>query len=303
MARNLPPLNPLRVFEAAGRHQHFTRAAIELGITQAAVSRQIGVLEQWLGVPLFYRQNNEVKLTTAGRRYLTPLSQAFDLIAAASPNSTPKEKQSVLTVRVYATFAMRWLIPRLPRFTSQHPHILVDIRTTVTPIRFRADESGLVIDNCFGDMEEVVTERIFGDIIAPVCHPLLIEHGPIINGPADLANYTLLHSRRRNKDWSDWFSFVGEKVRPQLGCTFDNSMLTYQACQTGIGIAMGQLNLLEAELSSGELVVALERPLARPRGYYLLYPKRVGKDPNVVAFHRWIEEEASLITPQLSAHS
>ena len=292
MARNLPPLNPLRVFEAAARHVHFTRAADELGITQAAVSRQILVLETWLKVKLFERRHTELRLTEAGSQYLTALGQAFDLIEASTNCASGGAKQTTLVLRAYATFAMRWLIPRLPHFTSQHPDVRIDIKTSVTPIKFRPDESGLIIDYGSGEMEDVVSQRIFSDVIAPMCHPKLLRDGRKLDRPSDLSRYPLLHSRRRRHDWADWFSHVGAKDAPNDGSTFDNSSLTYQAAKEGIGIAMGQVHLLESELAHGELVIPIDRKLERSQGYYLIYPTRVRQDPRVIAFHKWIIEEA-----------
>jgi LysR family glycine cleavage system transcriptional activator len=296
MARNLPPLNPLRVFEAAARHVHFTRAAAELGITQAAVSRQISVLEDWLGVKLFQRRHNELRLTPAGSQYLTMLGQAFDLIEASTPRTGQAIKQSVITLRVYATFAMRWLIPRLQHFTSRHPDILVDIKTSVTPIKFRPEETGLMIDYHKSELEDVVSQHLFGDIIVPVCSPALLRDGSLPKEPREITRYTLLHSRRRAYDWVDWFAHVGIKGTPQDGCIFDNSSLTYQAAKMGIGVAMGQVYLLEPELLSGDLVIPIDHRLERPRGYCLIYPKRVRRDPRVIAFHEWIVEEAAAPT-------
>jgi LysR family glycine cleavage system transcriptional activator len=292
MARSLPPLNPLRVFEAAARHVHFTRAAEELGITQAAVSRQILVLENWLKVKLFERRHTELRLTAAGSQYLTALGQAFDLIETSTAHASGRPTQSTIILRSYATFAMRWLIPRLPHFTSRYPGILIDIKTAVTPIKFRPNETGLIIDYGTGEMEDVVSQRIFGDVIAPMCHPKLLRDGWHLDRPTDIGHYPLLHSRRRPQDWADWFAHVGASEAPSDGSIFDNSSLTYQAAKEGIGVTMGQVHLLEPELASGDLVIPIDRRLERPYGYYLLYPKRVRQDPRVIAFHNWIIEEA-----------
>jgi LysR family glycine cleavage system transcriptional activator len=280
------------VFEAAARHVHFTRAAEELGITQAAVSRQILVLESWLKVKLFERRHTELRLTEAGSQYLTSLCQAFDLIETSTARAAGGSKHSVIVLRAYATFAMRWLIPRLPRFTSKHPDILIDIKTSVTPIKFRPEETGLLIDCGTGEMEDVVSQRIFGDVIAPMCHPKLLRDGWHLEQPTDIGHYPLLYSRRRRSDWSDWFAHVGAEPPPSGGSTFDNSSLTYQAAKEGIGITMGQVHLLEPELASGELVIPIDRRLSRSSGYNLLYPKRVRQDPRVIAFHNWIIDEA-----------
>lgn len=299
MPRSLPPLNPLRVFEAAARHVHFTRAAEELGITQAAVSRQILVLEGWLKVKLFERNHPDVRLTEAGKRYLTSLGQAFDLIESSTADALGGSKQSTIVLRAYSTFAMRWLIPRLPRFTRLHPDILIDIKTAVVPITFRPDETGLIIDCGTGEMEGVVSQRVIGDVIVPICHPKLLQ-GAAPEEPADLGRYPLLHSRPRRHDWADWFTHVGAKAAPNGGSVFDNSSLTYQAAKEGIGIAMGQIHLLEAELANGELIIPIDRRYERSCGYYLHYPERVRQDPRVIAFHNWMIEEAAAQDARIS---
>ena len=301
MARTLPPLNPLRVFEAAARHVHFTRAAEELGITQAAVSRQILVLETWLKVKLFERRHTELRLTDAGRQYLDALGQAFDIIETSTARASGPPRQTTIVLRVYATFAMRWLIPRLTRFTSQHPDILIDIKTSVTPIKFRPEESGIIIDYGTREMSDVVAQPLFNDVIAPMCHPKLLRGRQRLDSPLEVGRYPLLHSRRRRQDWADWFAHVGAKDAPNDGSIFDNSSLTYQAAKEGIGIAMGQVHLLDAELASGELVIPFDRRLARNYGYYLLYPKRVKQDPRVIAFHKWITDEARAMVPAAQA--
>lgn len=293
MARVLPPLNPLRVFEAAARHVHFTRAAEELGITQAAVSRQVLTLETWLGIKLFERRNTDLRLTEEGSQYLTALSQVFDLVEASTARVAGKSERSTINLRAYATFAMRWLIPRLPRFRCLHPEIMIDLKTSVTPVEFRPDETNLFIDYGTGsELEGVISQRIFDDVIAPVCSPKLLQGKTHPDRPADLRNYPLLHSRRRPRDWSDWFSYVGVDPAPGNACVFDNSSLTYQASKEGIGVAMGQLRLLETELATSELMIPVERLLERSFGYYLIYPLRVRQDSRVMAFHSWIVDEA-----------
>src|ERR1700754_5040085 len=145
MRRSVPPLNPLRVFEAAARHVHFTRAAEELGITQAAVSRQISSLEQWLDVKLFERRHSDLRLTSAGSYYLESLRQAFDLINNSTAKILSKLAQSKIVLRSFATFASLWLMPRLPRFHEQHPDIKVDLLISVASIEVQREQADLFI--------------------------------------------------------------------------------------------------------------------------------------------------------------
>lgn len=292
MRRTLPPLNPLRIFEAAARHVHFTRAADELGITQAAVSRQISVLETWLGVKLFERRHSELRLTGAGIQYQESLRQAFDLIGDSTAKILGGSVQSKIVLRSYATFALLWLLPRLPRFRARHPEVQIDLLTSVAAIEFQREQADLIITHGVAKPEGVIAQRLFGDLLAPVCSPALLPGGRPLEDPADLKRFTLLQSRYRATDWQEWLAHVGADFSAEQGLIFGSSTLTYQAAKEGIGIAMGQLRLLESELAAGSLVIALDRRLERASGYFLLHSKRGEQDERVTSLREWIVEEA-----------
>jgi LysR family glycine cleavage system transcriptional activator len=292
MRRTLPPLNPLRIFEAAARHVHFTRAADELGITQAAVSRQISVLETWLGVKLFERRHSELRLTSAGIQYQESLRQAFDLIGDSTAKILGGSVQSKIVLRSYATFALLWLLPRLPRFRARHPEVQIDLLTSVAAIEFQREQADLIITHGVAKPEGVVAQRLFGDLLAPVCSPALLPGGRPLEDPADLKRFTLLQSRYRATDWQEWLAHVGADFSAEQGLIFGSSTLTYQAAKEGIGVAMGQLRLLESELAAGSLVIALDRRLERASGYFLLHSKRGEQDERVTSLREWIVEEA-----------
>jgi LysR family transcriptional regulator, glycine cleavage system transcriptional activator len=292
MRRTLPPLNPLRIFEAAARHVHFTRAADELGITQAAVSRQISVLETWLGVKLFERRHSELRLTGAGIQYQESLRQAFDLIGDSTAKILGGSVQSKIVLRSYATFALLWLLPRLPRFRARHPEVQIDLLTSVAAIEFQREQADLIITHGVAKPEGVIAQRLFGDLLAPVCSPALLPGGRPLEDPADLKRFTLLQSRYRATDWQEWLAHVGADFSAEQGLIFGSSTLTYQAAKEGIGVAMGQLRLLESELAAGSLVIALDRRLERASGYFLLHSKRGEQDERVTSLREWIVEEA-----------
>src|SRR4051812_15695918 len=188
MRRTLPPLNPLRVFEAAARHVHFTRAADELGITQAAVSRQISALEQWLGVKLFERRHTELRLTAAGAQYLESLRQAFDLIGDSTAKLLSGPVRSRIVLRSYATFAFFWMVPRLPRFRERYPDIQVDFLPPVPSIEFQRERGDLIIPHGIAEPQGAVAQRLFHDLIAPVCSPDYLRKNPTLKTPAELRN-------------------------------------------------------------------------------------------------------------------
>jgi LysR family glycine cleavage system transcriptional activator len=291
MRRTLPPLNPLRVFEAAARHVHFTHAAEQLGITQAAVSRQISALEGWLGVRLFERRHTELRLTAAGAHYLESLRTAFDLIGNSTNQILSGSITSKIVLRSYSTFALLWLMPRLPRFRGKYPDLHVDLLTSVAAVEFQRESADLIVT--YGMVEPgAIAQKLFGDLIAPVCSPLLLSRAPSLKCPTDLRRFILLHSRYRPDDWSEWLASAGATFSADPGFVFGSSILTYQAAKEGIGIAMGQLRLLELELSLGALVKPLDHQLERASGYFLLHSKRAAHDERVTTLRDWIVAEA-----------
>jgi LysR family transcriptional regulator, glycine cleavage system transcriptional activator len=293
MRRNIPPLNPLRVFETAARHSHFTRAADELGITQAAVSRQVSVLEKWLKVSLFARRKAGLTLTPAGARYLQSLRQAFDIIEESTTGILTEPIQPKVTICSYAAFAHFWLMPRLSQFQQRYPDVQVDLLTSVASIEFRRDQADLIITHGIAKPEGVVSQKIFGDVLVPVCSPTFLrKHGPL-SSPSSLKEMTLLHSRYRSDDWGEWFSSLGIEFDSRPGLVFSGSTLAYQAAKEGIGVAMGQHRLLEAELASESLVVPFDHKLERATGYFLLHSKHALHDANITAFRDWIMEQAN----------
>ena len=293
MRRNIPPLNPLRVFETAARHTHFTRAADELGITQAAVSRQISVLEKWLKVSLFARKKAGLTLTPAGTRYLQSLRQAFDIIEESTTGILTEPIQPKVTICSYAAFAHFWLMPRLSQFQQRYPAVQVDLLTSVASIEFRRDQADLIITHGIAKPEGVVSQKIFGDVLIPVCSPTFLKkYGPL-SSPSDLKEMTLLHSRYRSNDWGEWFSSLGIEFDSRPGLVFSGSTLAYQAAKEGIGVAMGQHRLLEAEIASGALVVPLDHKIERATGYFLLHSKHALHDTHITAFRDWIMEQAN----------
>lgn len=289
MRRMLPPLNPLRAFEAAGRHVSFTRAAEELNVTQTAVSRQVSVLEGYLRIRLFERHNSELILTDMGRAYLSSIQPALEMICNATEISRGQAK-SVLKVRVYLTFGLRWLLPRLSRFREQHPEIDINLTTSVTPADFDRDDIDINICHGDGRWKDVAAWRIFEDRITPVCAPALLQ-GP--NPPRtaqDLATENLLHSRNRSDDWQEWLSFAEVTEEPKQSLIFETSSLVYEAAKQGLGFAIGQVRLLQDEIDRGDLVAPFE-VMMRPKGYYLLH--RQGRvEAKTRIFCEWVLREA-----------
>lgn len=296
MRKMMPPLNPLRAFEVAGRHVSFTRAAEELGVTQTAVSRQVAVLEGYLRTRLFERHNSDLVITDAGRSYLAAVQPALEMIAEAT-TAMRGRSGTVLKVRCYLTFGLRWLLPRLPRFREQHPNIDIDITTSLLPADFDRDDVDVNICHGDGKWPGSVSALIFEDQVTPVCTPALLARADAPRTPADLCRQNLLHSRNRSGDWADWLQHVGVFERYSPGLTFETSSLVYEAARQGLGYAIGQVPLLRAELARGELAAPFPIMRRSSSGYYLLH--RAGRiEPKTNGFRTWLLQEAAMDAAQ-----
>ena len=294
MAKIIPPLNPLRVFEAVARLGSFTKGADELHVSQSAVSRQISLLEDYLQVKLFNREQRGISLTEAGRTYQQEIGPAFARIVAATQDLLTQSRGGPLRVRAYTTFAAKWLMGRLPAFQDAYPEIDVQLSTDVTPADFSSDELDLAIQFGDGAWPGVKCDRLFDDCITPVCSPALLDKpGAPLRSTDDLKHHRLLHSRYRKDDWPYWLAAVD---RPALAehrdnMVFSSSILTYQAAVDGLGVAIGQVRLLDQEFDSGTLVCPLPRVVRKGLAYYLLRPQRDSMPRKVTVFRDWLLEQ------------
>ena len=293
MSRRIPPLNPLRVFEVVARRLNLTAAAQELHVTQSAVSRQIGVLETYLGVALFQRERHGVTLTRTGRAYAEQVVPAFAALAAATEKLLGGTTLGPLRVRTYTTFAAKWLIPRLPAFEKIHPHIEVRLTTSVPAVDFDRDPVDVAIQYGDGRWPRVHADLLFRDEIEPVCSPrYLAAHAPDPTHPQALLHGRLLLSHYRHSDWDDWLAAnaLADHGRDAERMSFASSVLTWQAAVDGLGLAVGQVPLLAAELAAGQLVRPFARPLRSDNAFYLLRPKVQRETLKVRAFRDWLLE-------------
>lgn len=293
MARTIPPLNPLRVFEAVARLGSFTKAADELYVSQSAVSRQVSILEEYLDVKLFNREQRGVSLTKAGLAYQQQIGPAFSRISAATQDLLTSSRGGPVKVRAYTTFAAKWLMRRLPQFHASNPDIEVRLSTDVSPVDFTKEDIDLAIQFGHGSWPGVDCERLFDDEITPVCSPLLPTEKAPLKTPDDLKRHRLLHSQYRKIDWSDWLSAAGrpELVNHQDSMTFSSSILTYQAAIDGLGVAIGQIPLLDQELRAGTLIAPFDQVVRRQYAYYLLVPQRDSMPKKVSVFRDWLLDE------------
>lgn len=290
MARKLIPLNPIRAFEAAGRHLSLSRAAEELNVTQSAVSRQVRLLEDILGIALFERTPRSINLTIKGKQYLEDIGDAFAMLEDATSRVSERNTADILKLRVFLTFALRWLIPRLGSFAAAFPEIEVQIMT-LSPARkvdFEHEYTDAHIRTGFGDWPGVRSDRLISNHLVAVCRPDVAAR---LRTPADLQHVTLLHSYARQDDWRKWLSALNVRsIDPVRGLKFENSGLAYQAAASGLGVAISQVALVQKELRDGDLVIPFPYVLPAEKTYYLVSP--LHQEPKRIrTFREWILSE------------
>jgi LysR family glycine cleavage system transcriptional activator len=289
MARKLPPLNALKAFEAAARHESFTKAADELCVTPGAISRQVQVLEEHLGLSLFTRKNREVVISDRGAIYRTVVTNAFDDINAATYKLRCDKK---LHVSCYMTLSLRWLMPRLPSFHGANPNY--SLMFTTTPPRIDEVSSGIIAVAILfgtGDWPGTVSHRLFPNELMPVCTPEVRETLDR-SDPNDLSKTTLLHSQLRPHDWGNWLDSVdADAVNPHAGMIFESSALAYDAAKNGMGVAIGLRALVDEDLEKGHLVPAYDHVHRDGQACYLAYSQKLADDVRVKRFRNWLLKE------------
>lgn len=283
MSRAQLPLNALRAFEASARHLSFTKAAIELCVTQAAISHQVKGLEARLGAALFRRLPRGLALTDEGLALLPSVRESFDRLDDTLARFEGGRVTEVLSVGVVGTFAVGWLLPRLPAFREAHP--FVDLRLFTN--NNRADLAGEGLDCAirFGDGAWHGTEAapLLPAPMSPLCAPALAER---LSEPRDLFAETLLRSYRA-ADWPDWFAAAGLSPPPIRGPVFDSSWVMVEAAIQGLGVALAPPNMFTRDLAQGRLV----RPFGIEVGagrYWLTWLKSKAPSPALKAFLAWL---------------
>jgi len=289
MKRSLPPLNGLRAFEAAARHMSFTDAAEELSVTQAAISHQVRGLEQRLGLKLFVRRNRSLLLSEAGQAYLPSVRSAFDQLNEATEKLLQKDRGGHLTVTTTASFATKWLVPRLAGFQRSNPEIDVRVSTNTGLVDFSREDVDIGIRYGRGQWPGLVAERLVGEDVMPVCAPTLVKGPNALKKPVDLRRFTLLHTGTFPDDWQVWLTAAGVKgIDATRGVTFDFPLAAYQAAMDGLGIALGRNPLVAPDLKAGRLVMPFDLKLSTEFAYYMVYPPEAIRRRKIKAFRDWL---------------
>lgn len=294
---HLPPLPAIRVFEAAARHLSFTKAAAELGVTQAAVSYQIRQLEDRVGKALFRRLTRDLALTDAGQRLVQPISEALGNLADAFA-AAHAEGHSVLRVRSVITFATNWMVPRLGRFTRAYPQFSVRLGTSssrgFSPVTERVDiEIGL--DQ--GQWSGLITEKVMPIFLTPMASPTLLASVGGIECPLDLLKLPLLHED--DDAWEKWFALTGHTIPPgsARGPHLETRQIMGRAAIEGQGVALLIPEFFADELVAGRLVQPFPQLLFTTSHYCLAYSKSHQPLPKIQAFRGWILDELAADGP------
>ncbi len=283
MVRPHLPLNALRAFEAAARHLSFTHAAIELCVTQAAVSHQVKLLEERLGTRLFRRLPRGLMITEEGLALLPTLKDSFDRIAETLERFEGGHMREVLVVGTIGTFAIGWLLPRLGDFAARHPYIDIRVSTNNNRVDIAAEGLDFAIRFGNGAWHDIEATRLVDAPLSPLCSPATADS---LKTPDDIKRHPLLRSYRTD-EWSSWFKAAGSVAPPLSGPVFDSSALMVDAALQGYGVALAPPSMFPRHLSSGSLRQPFEIYVSKGC-YWLTRLKSRTTTPAMDAFQTWI---------------
>ncbi|MDU8926167.1 LysR substrate-binding domain-containing protein [Alisedimentitalea sp. MJ-SS2] len=294
MSARLPKLMQLRCFETAARHESFTAAAEELGMTQSAISKKIRELETDLGFDLFLRVGRGVVLTAAGRNFADRLASDLNGLRKTVQEAVAAgARKTALSIGILPTFANLWLIPRLPDFFARHPEIELSFSTRLVPFDFDHEPVDLAFHYGRENWPGTQMLHLFGEKVVPVCSPeFRYAHG-MENDPGNLSQAPLLHLTSRPRAWSDWIEKAGiHKTSPLEGRYFDQHSMVISAAIASLGAAIVPVQMVARELSSGELVRLDDTEMTTGKSYYLV--RQAGPaSPPIVAFETWVRKQSA----------
>jgi LysR family glycine cleavage system transcriptional activator len=297
----LPPLNAIRAFEAAARRGSFVEAAKDLHVTHWAIGKQIRHLEDWLGVPLFERRTRGVALTDHGADLLTDVSAALSRLTSATgrlrgPQSA-RRVSGIVRVNVLSSFALRWLLPRLSRFQESYSSVEVKLSTTSRKLRYVGTAFDIGIRSGVEYGSGIHCETLMPDRRLPVCSPRILCDRPVETAH-DLRRHVLLHSTTTRSAWPQWLSAAGVSgLAPIRHLELDHVYLQLQAAVDGLGIALGSLHLIEADIAAGRLVCPIAAPELRADDYQLVIRDAIE------AFRSWILAAAKEPLPSIETQN
>lgn len=303
MRSNLP-FTALRTFESVARLRGFGRAAEELGVTQSAVSQHVKSLEEWLGRRLLNRAGGRTTATEEGARLAAAVADGFGQVAAVC-NALRENGAENLTIGLSCLpgFAFNWLFPRLINFDQRHPEFPVSIMTSATLANFTDDEADIAIRYGLGGYAGLHVEKLMAERLFPVCAPVLLERGPRLETPADLAGHTLLYDEIADiggnpPTWDYWAQEVGAVLpKPVRARRFGQSNMVVQAAVRGFGVALGREPLVIDALRDGTLVRPFAGLVPSQFAYWIVCPAGALKSNRIRAIRDWLHDEVARMPP------
>src|ERR1700756_3271849 len=301
MRPRLPPLNALKTFEAAARHESFTRAALELCVTQGAVSHQVKALEAELAIKLFNRERQRLIITEAGRDYLAVVRDALDRIAAGTERLLQRQSTGVLTVSTSPDFAAKWLVHRLGHFAEANTGIDLRVSATLHHVDFAREEVDLAVRHGDGNWPGLDPVQLSSEQLFAVCSPKLLSSRRKLGKPADILKLPLIHLDNR-EDWKKWLRAVGANdADVSHGPVLNRVSMVIDAAIDGQGVALARTTLAAWDLINGRLVRPFPGSLPLSKTYWILCPKATSNLPKIVTFRNWLLAEAAADARRLKA--
>jgi LysR family glycine cleavage system transcriptional activator len=295
MRKNLPSLSALYAFEATARHLSFSRAAIELNLTQGAISQRIRALEEFLGDKLFVRENNTIRLTETAHEYLRSTRNVITEIMVATDRAIGRHRGDELTIGCLGTFAIKCLIPLLPSYRKSYPDVAVRLRTLVPFGNALHEDYDVSIHYGLGDWPGMATWKINDEEVFPVCSPGLLRGAHALRVPGDLRYHTRIHTSSPLILRDDWPLWLEEAGIPQISAANEISCdLLYPSFQMaieGMGVVMGRSAVVKSDIAMGRLVEPFAIRLPSPLAYHIVTEEHRAKLPKVKSFVDWLLRE------------
>lgn len=289
MNKRLPPLNALKAFESAARHLSFTKAADELCVTQAAVSHQIKLLEDFLELVLFKRKNRALELTELGKAYFIDVSKILHRLAEATDKLREQKNEKHLTISVPQTFGIQWLVPHLSEFNRMYPEIEVRLKGVDHDEGLLSKDIDVAIYYGQGNWENLQVEKLVEANLLILASPELLKKSPV-HFKQDLQHHTLIHTHTRD-NWQSMADLLKlENVNIQQGPLFSHTFMALQAAIHGQGLVLANRILAQQEIDNGNLQVVLPTELRDPKSFYVVNHLNIN-DERIQAFRAWITEQ------------
>jgi LysR family glycine cleavage system transcriptional activator len=297
--QRMPPLNALKSFESAARHESFLKAAAELHVTPGAVSRLVKSLESHLGVELFIRSHRGVTITPEGKAFAQDIAEAFNRICHAADRVQQNAHDRGLSICCHPTFAVHWLIPRWVRFQAALPSAQINLKTTLAPELESTDDYDFVVKlgpdperQPHGD-SGVMAERVLDVETFPVCSPAFLRHHGGALSLDEIDRYPLIHAQLRPQDWDRWLASVGRQAaRQPSALMFESLTLAYNAAVSGAGIAIGIRAFIADDIAAQRLVAPFSHIRKSRMGFNIYFDaRRASRSPRIEQIRRWMVQE------------